>query len=132
MHKSLNGMGISEEKIWQQLEAVPAAIALTNDLDRDIADALNASQQKSKAAVSSEIERYRDALRGLEPREDAFADLLANGSMTVDQYKRQMQRIREQRDEFTIQLEHVQHSINDAFMETAHSILELAIDAKKL
>ena len=50
----------------------------------------------------------------------------------TEAYKKQIQKVRDDRDEYTRLLEQAQHSINDAFMETATTIIELAIDAKKL
>lgn len=132
VHTSLRGMWVVEEKIWAQLEAVPNAINLTDELAEDISAALNASQQKSKKAVSNEIENYRNALKGLEGREDRAYENLEAGVLDSDSYKRQFDRIRSDRNELTHLLEKAQHSINDSLMEDVKSILELAIDAKSL
>ena len=68
----------------------------------------------------------------MEEREDRAYDNLETKVLDSDGYKRQMLKIRNERVELTRLLELANHSINDTFMETAKSILELAIDAKTL
>jgi hypothetical protein len=132
VHKSMRGMWLVESKIWDQFARVPEQINITEEMAKDIAAALNESHLKSKSAVSDEIARYRAALKGLEQKEDKAGDLLMTGAFDAESYKTRIQKIRNERDEYTRNLERAQLSINDSFMETVKTIFELAIDAKKL
>lgn len=132
VHKSMNGMTITEESIWQQFESVPDTISLTDEMAKDIAAALNSAHKNSRTSIHAEMEKYRAAIKSLDTREDQVSDLLIKNIFDETAYKKERRRIRDERDQYTHLLEKAQQSINDTFMETAQTILELAIDAKQL
>jgi len=93
---------------------------------------MNKTRHKVIEARKREIDDYRDALTAFEAKEDQVSDLLIDGTLDPDTYKRQIERIRDERTHFTDQLERVNRDIDDAYLETAESILELATQAKLL
>ena len=123
---------ISEEKIWAQFEPAVDSLALSEDFAKDIADALNETHEKQKQAIRMQMEGFRKALRELEGKEDQFYQHLSNGVLNEAGYKRQIERVRLEREDYTRQIENLNLSISDEGMISAKKVLELAINAKSL
>ena len=131
-HKTLKGMTISEEKIWSQFGKSIDSINLPETWAEQIAEALNKTHHKVLDTRKKEIEGYRLALKGLEGQEDILYDDLKSGVLDEKQYKRRIEFVRTEREHLTFELEKVNKNIDDAYLHTAKSILELATKAKSL
>lgn len=123
---------VSEEKIWTGLEQAIEAVSISEGFAKDIADALNETHKNAGEARKREMEGFRAGLSELESREDEVYVDFRKGILDEIGYKRQIQRVREERSRFTRLLEAANNGIDDAYLETAKSILELATNAKLL
>lgn len=132
VHASLKGKSITEEKIWTNFETAVDSITIDSKLAEEIAEALNVVHHAAKNITGKQMELYRCKLASLEQREDEIYDDFKNKILDSDGYERQLKRVRVERAEFTNTLEKLQLELQDSFMETAQSILELAKDAKTL
>lgn len=131
-HSSLSGMSTTEEHIWQQFERALDAIAISEEIAREIATTLNLTQDKAQQAHKNEIAAFNSALALLDKKQDRIFDLLMDGHLEKQDYQRQLQRLKDERNELTAQLERAQLAVTNACMETAKSVLELAKNAKSL
>ncbi|MCB0350093.1 MAG: recombinase family protein [Bdellovibrionales bacterium] len=132
VHPNMKGLSTTEDKIWGKLSTAVDSITITKSLADELAEALNQAHEKANATVRKQIAAYSQKLKELEGREDDLYDDLKMGVLDDYGYRRQVQRVREDRAEYTKILEELQCSLNDAFRETAKSILELATSAKSL
>lgn len=132
VHASLRGMNVAEDTIWNQLHAAVDHIALAKEFAKEIADALNKVHVKANAATKAECEKFKVALVQLEHSEDDVYDHFRKGSIDETMYRRQLERIRKERGHYSDQLQRMSIAINDAFMQTAKTIFELATNAKSL
>jgi site-specific DNA recombinase len=132
VHSTMKGMSTTEDKVWGKLETAVDAITITKTLADELADALNKAHEKANATVRKQIAVYSQKLKELEGREDVLYEDLKKGVLDDFGYRRQVQRVRDDRADYTKILEELQCSLNDAFRETAKSILELATTAKSL
>jgi hypothetical protein len=123
---------IQGEKIWEQLGGVIDRINISEGFAKDIADALNKTEQKAHRVAELQIAEFKDKERELQSHEDKLFDLRIQGQITQQDFERQLQRIRSNRDSLTDQLETLQKSLTSALMETAKTVLELATSAKSL
>ncbi len=132
IHDSLKGLNLTEDKLWSQFEAAVDQITLTEQLAKEIADALKKAQDKARIAIKRQINGYRDAVEGLRKREDdAYGDF-KNGVLDEHGYRRQITKLRDEQNHYMTLLEKANLAIHDASCETAQSILELATNAKTL
>ena len=132
IHPTLVGRYVTEEQLWADFAPAVEQITITENFAQEIADALNEIHEKAKQAVRRDIQNYRDGLVNLEVREDKLYDDLHAGVIDKSGYKRQLDRIRDDRRRFTNLLEQSQLAISDACMVTARKILGLATQAKSL
>jgi len=132
VHTTLAGANVREEKIWDALGVAVESIAITESMADQIATALNQLEVKAKGRTRDEIARYQEALKQLEGREDRFYDDYVAGILDETGYRRNVQRVRDERQRFTTLLERSQLQLQTATLETAKSILELATTAKTL
>jgi site-specific DNA recombinase len=132
IHPTMKGMYVTEANLWSQLENVATNVTLTKSKADQILTALRESNEKAKDGLRKQIADYKEALKKLEVREDSIYEDYKNGVLDESGYKRKFQRVREERDHYTNLLERANESVNQAFSETAESLIELAIDAKRL
>ena len=123
---------VSEADILAGFASVPEAIAF----DTVIADQVAAQLEESHAAVRAQrrrdSDRFRRELAALEPKEDQLMELLMAGTLDDAAYKRQLQRIREQRAELTRKLDEANERLDEEYISKAKATLELAKRAKLL
>jgi hypothetical protein len=123
---------ISEDKIWSQFEPVLENLTISEEFARDITNTLNETNEQQKLAMKKQMEGYRLALKDLEKQEDSAYEDMKNGLLEDKQYRRQIQKIRDERDDYNRQLEQLNLSISDAGMVAVKKVFELAINAKTL
>lgn len=81
-------MNVTEEKIWDQFEPAIEALTIIEEFAKDIADALNETHDKQRAAIKKQMEGFRVELQKLEGKEDeAYADF-KNSILNEQGYKR--------------------------------------------
>jgi DNA invertase Pin-like site-specific DNA recombinase len=130
VHVTQKGMNVSEGKIWGQLESAIDAMTITKQMADDISKALNETHLKVKNAHKREIEGFELALDAIDNKRDRTFDLFTNGTIDQENYKRQDERLKEERRHYTKQLAQATDTINGAYLETSKSILELATTAR--
>lgn len=128
----MRGRSITEEKIWSEFSGAVGSITIEPSFAEEIATALNEVHQKAKAVTRKQMEVFRERLLSLEKREDEIYDDFKKGVLDSSGYERQLKRVRSERAEYANILEKLQLELQDSFMETAQSILELAKEAKSL
>lgn len=131
-HKSMKGMNITSEKLWEQLETALDAISVTADFVKELTDAMNEAQRKTQKATIVEMDNFKAAIEITHKREDELYADYKTGLVTESFYIRQVEQVRQERLRFTDQLKRAQLSISNAGMETAKTILELCTSAKSL
>lgn len=132
VHTNLKGMHVSETQIWNQLSSAVQQISIPEDWAKQLTSALNKTKIQVQNAIKADIENYRLAIESLQGKEDRLYDRLDRGEIDRDVYNTQRKRLQAEQIEFTNKMEDSQLKITDAGMETAQSILELAINAELL
>jgi hypothetical protein len=89
-------------------------------------------QHKAIAATKREAASYNDALKELEDKEDEAYRDYKKGVLDEKGYRRQIERVRSDRRYYSRQLEDANVAINNACMENAKTVIELATNAKSL
>lgn len=84
---------------------------------------------KTKNVIHVQKAELKDKCKELEVQEDQLPELLINKTIDKQAYDRQLVRIRGSREDLLGQLELLRLSLQDAFMESVKSILELATSA---
>jgi site-specific DNA recombinase len=130
VHATQKGMNVSEDKIWNQLEPAIDAITITKQMAEDISRALNETHLRVKSARKREIEGFELALDGIDSKRDRIFDLFTDGTIDQENYKRQDERLKEERRHYTKQLAQANDTIDGVYLETSKSILELATTAR--
>ncbi len=123
---------ITEDAIMAQLSSAVDAIAITEDLATAIAHALGETHRKAQAAKDREVEGYRRQVAELEAKEDALVDLRLARGLDDEAFRRQLDRIRRDRDRAFDALQQAQRQVDGAYLVTAQRTLELAKNAKRL
>ncbi len=123
---------MSEEKILTQFTSAVASLSLDQPFAKEIAKALNEVNRKARTKTTQQAEEYKRALKALEEREDLLYDHRSQGIIDDYGYRRQLQRVREERSHFTKLLTDANLAIQDIVLEKAETIFELAMSAKSL
>ncbi len=132
VHKSLTGMRVKEDKLLEQFEPAVRQISIKEDFRDQLLEELNKTTKKAKEAGRRDITRYKEALKGLERKEDRAYDNYDQGVIDRPNYEHQINRIRKERSHFTDLMEKTQGMIHEAVGETVESILQLATNAESL
>jgi hypothetical protein len=119
-------------EMLNQLGAAVADIAMSEKRADAIAEALNKTHRRVRETRQRHIEQFQQALHALDDEETRLWSFVAAGKMDDEAYRRQMARIKIERDRFIKQLAEANAELDDGFLETAKSILELATQAKSL
>lgn len=127
-HATSAGMRVHEEKIWEQFKVAVDQVSISETFAKEILDAVNDAHLAAQATIKREMQRYSDALQALEGEEDRIYADYRKGVLDDAGHNRLVQKVREQRKDFTQQLERAQLMINDTGMSTVKSTLELAIN----
>ena len=122
---------IGETKIWEQLEPVLDILTISEEFARDVASALKETHAEQQQLVQKQVEVCRSALKELEAKEDRAYDDRDKGVLDDFQYRRRIEKIREERKQCTTQFEHLTLSMTDGATAVA-KMFELAINAKTL
>lgn len=101
VHSSLKGMRIKEEELMEQFEPAIRQISITKEFSELVAEALNENERKAKRAIERDIDNYEQALKALERKEDQIYDDFRAGVLSDESYRRQFQRVRDERSHFT-------------------------------
>lgn len=122
----------NEEEIWRQLNTAVDHFSISESFAKDIADALNETHRTQQSASKKQVSGFKKEQEKLELREDEAYEHLTKGILDERGYKRQIERIRNERRDYENQIETLTLQITDAAMATVQKVLELAINAKSL
>lgn len=125
-------VNINENRLWQQFEAAVDAVNIPESFAKKISDALNENYLETKAATKRQIEDCGLEIDELDKRKDMLFDLFMNREIECEDFEIQTKRLKDERNRLLSKLEEFQNIINGAHLETARSIIELAINAKSL
>lgn len=131
-HKSMKGMYVAEESLWEQFSAVIDQIQISKELAEKISGRLNEVHVQAQAKVSERLRSYEEVLRGIDGRKDQAYDLFVNGTLDSEMYQRQIQRLRTEREQLVAEMEKAKRSTVGAAREIAEGTLELATSVKTL
>jgi len=131
-HKSLKGMYVSERDIWIYFERAVDEIAITKVLAEKINNTLNATHMKAKETRKREIDNYSQALEVIDAKRDKLFDMYTQGLVDEDDYRRQAERLKDDRRNYTQLLQDVSAEIDDQLLETIKTTIELGLNAKSL
>ena len=125
-------VSIEEKKIFEQFEAAIAAISISDDFAKDIANALNETHAEAKKSIKREMQSYREAKEVLKLERKKAYQFLSKGTVTSEIYQEEISRIDKEDDELTDKLEQAQLQINDDYKVGVEKVFELAKDALAL
>lgn len=123
---------VSEEKIWEQFEPTTDQFDITREFADDISRELDESFAQQQRAIKKQMEGFRISLKELEDREDGAYKDMKRGLLSEDHYQREIKQIRDERDSYNHQLEHLTLLISDSGKVAIKKMFELAINAKAL
>ena len=123
---------VPESTIMDELAKVADVIRIDEVIAERVAKALNDSHADLRASRRRKATRFKDQLAELEGREDRLYDDLSGGVLDDVAYRRQLQRLRDQRARCTEQLEAANEELDRTYLADAQKILELAQQAKTL
>lgn len=130
VHKSLRGLHFKEHEIWSLLDEPVKAISMDNPFADQVRDEFKRVHAEFKKQKLAEVDGFKDGLKGLEGAEDRLYDELRGGILDESAYKRQLQRIRDERSRFVDLLAKADLEIWDAVLEIADRAITLCIDAE--
>lgn len=130
VHETMRGMNVSEDKLWEQFEAPVNEVSITRDFGEQVMVELEKIHHKAKEARRAEMKEFKIGLQELEDQEDRLYDDLTNGVLDSDGYRRQIDRVRLKRRDYTELLEQAQEEIDDEFLKVSRDLVELCIGAK--
>lgn len=131
-HATLAGLHVSEEWLWEQFDQAVGRLTLPEAFAREVARALNATEEQSSARRVERVNDLKLALKACESREDRAYDDFQSGVLDAEAFRRQSQRARADRQKLQAELEDMQRLGSATSRETAQSIIELCRSAKKL
>jgi site-specific DNA recombinase len=123
---------VSESTIMDQLARVADIVRVDDVIAERIAVALNKSHSAVVADRRTKAAHYKKQLSDLEAREDRLYDDLSRGYLDDTAYRRQLQRLRDDRSRCTEQREVANADLDKTYLADAQKILELAKRAKTL
>lgn len=123
---------ISQELIWNQFEELVDQVSLSEALANRISNALNEINERAKAEVKADLKLYQQKLDKLDGKSNMLLDAFTLGDIDRDEFKRQSQRLQEDRRYYTSKLEESQLTISDAWRISAQRVFELAKNVKSL
>lgn len=123
---------VSEDQITEQFSLIFDEIHFTEDLTSLVSKALKESHKKAQRLYKDKIDIYKNSLQSLEDKEDRIYDDHIKGLLDESGYKRQIERVRSERDHYTNLLQESDELISDQFYETADKLLELTKYSKSL
>ena len=123
---------ISEDHIFRGFQPALHAINVTEERADEIMDALNETEIKARRAHERHIESMKIRLQETEKTEDCLYDDLHKGLLDEQGYKRQVERVRKERQELTETIGKAHQDVTGAALITAKKILELARKAPDL
>ncbi len=107
-------------------------IEITEDFAQDIANALNEVESKAHGTTTKQIDSFKAELAELNLRQDRIVNLLADGTIDKQTYKRNNEKIIEDRSQLIQQLEQLQKGLTSAVLDSAKTVLELAKSMKSI
>ena len=130
VHNSLTY--VPESQIWTHMSSAVDSISITEPFAQRIADFLNEAQIRAKAAHQADAQSYKKDLQRIEEKEDQLYQQLSAQVIDETTYKRQLDRLRQERSHYTELSCKAQEAISDVVMVTVKKVLELAMSAKSL
>jgi hypothetical protein len=128
----MKGMTINHQDIWTQFGGIMEQIEITEDFAQDIANALNEVESKAHGTTSKQIDLFKAELEELDVRQDRFVNLLADGTIDKQAYKRSSEKIFVDRLQLILELEQLQKGLTSAVLDSAKTVLELAKSMKSI
>lgn len=132
VHASMKGTAITEEKLFEQFGASLDEFSLEETFAKQIADALQATHQKAKHAISGELDSLKETLNKLDEKHSRATDMLIENA--IDRASFDIVRFNIHRDKQFAhdKVKKLTLQLTDACMDTAKTILELVSRAKLL
>jgi site-specific DNA recombinase len=132
LHASLQGLHVHERILWEQFDRAVDSIQISPALAAAVSEALNDTYRSHVALSSVETEKARARLADLLKLEDLAMDHLMTNTLDQESFKRQIGRIRTERESLNKKIETLRSQMTGSFRETTESILELCKNAKTL
>ncbi len=121
---------VREEDILAAFAEAVSALRFEPDWFELISQELNQQHTAHKESQRAQMKHFKEALNKLQDREDNLYDDRAAGLVDDDGYRRQLQRVRDERARLTEALETASEQDGDRFLVSAQRTLELARRAK--
>ena len=130
-HK-IKQVNVTEKHITEQFGHIFDEIHFNDDLANLVNKSLKESHHQAVKLHKQKLSSYKAKLKELEYKEDRIYDDHLKGLLDESSYKRQFERIRKERDNYTNLLAASDELISDKLFATADNLLELAKYSKSL
>jgi site-specific DNA recombinase len=132
LHKTLKGLSVHEQDLWDQFDLVVDAITLPPNLADAITRALNSRIEKLNRENSKFSKELRSHVESLQAREDQLYEDLSSRVIDSETYQRQLNRYRLERARYEQQLSTLRGRGPLFLEQNAAGLLELCKSAKTL
>lgn len=129
-HSSLKS--VKEDLIWTGLEIALDTITIPDSFALQLSEALNESVLKSQQSFKRRLDELNAERSRYEEDEDNLMDHLLKKVVDEESYKKQLLKIRANKERICTQIKVSQEQSQSVMLETAQSTIELARDAKLL
>jgi DNA invertase Pin-like site-specific DNA recombinase len=123
---------ITEQDIWEQFGQVIDLISISRETAERLAEGLNVTHRKVAAAHLKKIDELKEELASLTEREDRAYDDMLSGLLDAEGFKRQRERIRNERVRLSDELERSKSAVSGKNLVSVSAIIELAMSAKSI
>jgi hypothetical protein len=131
IHPNLKGLAVTEDAILDKLKPIIGDASITDDFADKIRAAMKVVHEQAKDSIKLKAADYRQQLRDLRGQEDLAYNHFVDGTLTKEQYRRQIERIRDEHDACEEKLEAANLAITDAVYVSLDRLLELLIGPRK-
>ena len=107
-------------------------MTITEEFAKDIAEAIKATREQQRKAIKKQMEGYRLAKGELKQERDKAYDLLAAEKIDDPTYRRKLERLDRQEEDYDYQLENLSLTISDEALTSVERVFQLAISAESL
>lgn len=126
------GQSIQEADLFKQFEPAVDSLAITPEFAKRIADALNETHEKQKAAIRKQMEGARLELDRIRTERAGAVRLYAGGKIKESEFNIVSKDLEKSEDHLMNEIERLNLTISDEGMVSVRKVFELAINAKEL
>jgi site-specific DNA recombinase len=131
-HETLKGRYWKEERLQKEFENVLDKFTLTERMAELISEKLNERHIRLQRQLKGQERNFKQYIENLDVEEDLAYEKLKDSVIDDSTYKKQIQKLRERRNDLQDEILKIHKLHSDIYLTTAQTVLELAKNAKSL